>query len=243
VFYGEDLARVHHEGFGSLARAAAWALVERLRLAGIRDGLVVDLACGSGITAELLTAAGYDVLGVDLSPHLLEIARRRAPAARFEQASVFDAELPPCVAVACIGEGLSYAADERAGRAAVRAVLTRAHAALAPRGVLLFDVVEPGRERLEHRRSWTDGDGWVVCVEAWEDEAHLLQRRITTFLHSAADGGWRRSDEHHVQHQFERDDVLADLAAAGFDAEALPGYGHDHRFGRGHAGFAAVRRA
>jgi SAM-dependent methyltransferase len=231
VFYGEDLAYVHDAGFGGVARAAAHTLADELERAGFRDGLVVDLACGTGITAELLTEAGYDVLGVDISAEQLEIARRRAPRASFEHGSLFDAELPPCVAVAIAGEGLCYAADERAGRDAMRAVFERAHAALAPGGLLLFDVVEPGREQPEPRRSWWEGDGWLVCVEAWEAD-RLLQRRIVTFVR-AADGSWRRSDEHHTQHEFERGEVLADLAAAGFDARVLEG---------AYAGFLAVKR-
>jgi SAM-dependent methyltransferase len=231
VFYGEDLARVHDEGFGQVARAAAAALIVELRTAGLRDGLVVDLACGTGITAELLTGAGYEVLGVDISAEQLAIARRRAPGARFEQASLHDFELPPCEAVVIAGEGLCYASDPRAGRGGARRVYERAHATLAPGGLLLFDVVEPGHEQPAPRRRWTEGDSWLVCVEAWEAE-RLLQRRIVTFVR-AADGSWRRGDEHHAQHEFARDEVLADLDAAGFDARVLDG---------GYAGFLAVKR-
>jgi SAM-dependent methyltransferase len=230
VFYGEDLAHVHDSGFGFVARAAAHTLVEELGRADYRDGLVVDLACGSGITTELLSGTGYDVLGIDISADQLEIARRRAPGARFELGSLFDAELPPCVAVAIVGEGLCYGADERAGRDAARGVFERTHAALAPGGLLLFDVVEPGREQPEPRRRWMEGDGWLVCVEAWEAN-RVLQRRIVTFRR---DGDtWRRSDEHHTQHELERDEVLADLDAAGFDARVLDG---------DYAGFLATRR-
>jgi SAM-dependent methyltransferase len=231
VFYGEDLARVHDAGFGQVARAAAGTLVDELRRAGFHGGLVVDLACGTGIGAELLIAAGYEVLGADVSADQLAIARRRAPDARFELASLHDFEPPPCVAVAIAGEGLCYASDPRAGRDGARRVFERAYAALAPGGLLLFDVVEPGREQPEPRRRWTEGDGWLVCVEAWEAE-RLLQRRIVTFVR-APDGSWRRSDEHHTQHELERDEVLADLDAAGFDARVLDG---------SYAGFLAVKR-
>jgi SAM-dependent methyltransferase len=244
VFYGSDLAHVHDAGFGWLARAAAPALVRMLRRAEQRDGLVVDLACGTGIGAEILMAAGYDVLGVDLSPEQLAIARRRAPGARLHEGSLFDFELPPCVAVTIIGEGLSYAADVSAGRAAARRVFERAHAALAPGGLLVFDVVEPGRERREPRRSWHEGDGWMICVETWEEpEKRLLQRRIATFRRDEreAGAGWRRSDEHHTQHAYDRDEMLADLRATGFVARTLRGYGSDFRFRRGHVGFAATK--
>jgi SAM-dependent methyltransferase len=78
--YAPDLAAIHDAGFGGFARDAAPGLLRRLRRAGIRDGLVVDIGCGSGIWARALTDAGYDVLGVDVSEAMLQIARRRAPA-------------------------------------------------------------------------------------------------------------------------------------------------------------------
>lgn len=48
---------------------------------------VLDAACGGGLVAHPLAAAGYRVLGVDLAPGAIEAARRRTPPgtdARFE---------------------------------------------------------------------------------------------------------------------------------------------------------------
>lgn len=42
---------------------------------GIEDGLVLDLGCGTGKMTRLLQAAGYDMIGVDNSEEMLEIAR------------------------------------------------------------------------------------------------------------------------------------------------------------------------
>jgi ubiquinone/menaquinone biosynthesis C-methylase UbiE len=51
-------------------------VVERLGAApGVRW---LDLACGTGAVAELAAVAGADVLGIDLSPGLIETARLRA---------------------------------------------------------------------------------------------------------------------------------------------------------------------
>jgi SAM-dependent methyltransferase len=215
--YERDLAHVHDAGFGFFARGAAPGIVRRLRRAHIDRGVVVDLGCGSGILARKLTDAGYDVLGVDASGPMLDIARERAPDARFVQASLHEAELPPCAAITAVGEIFCYAG--------IRARLfERLHAALAPGGVLLFDVATPGREGTEPRRAWHEGDGWLVCMEARANpEGTELTRRIATFLR-AGDAGWRRSDETHTLSLYDPAILARGLRAAGFaDVQVLAG--------------------
>jgi len=41
---------------------------------GVKDGLILDLGCGTGSLTELLAAAGYDMIGVDNSEDMLQIA-------------------------------------------------------------------------------------------------------------------------------------------------------------------------
>ena len=41
---------------------------------GVKDGLVLDLGCGTGSITELLAKAGYDMIGVDASEEMLELA-------------------------------------------------------------------------------------------------------------------------------------------------------------------------
>lgn len=52
-----------------------WAdyLEDRLKEYGIRDGLVLELGCGTGSMTELLAEKGYDMIGVDNSEDMLEI--------------------------------------------------------------------------------------------------------------------------------------------------------------------------
>ena len=38
---------------------------------GVKEGLVLDLGCGTGSLTELLSAAGYDMIGVDASEEML----------------------------------------------------------------------------------------------------------------------------------------------------------------------------
>ena len=56
-----------------------WAdyLEDRLKEYGIRDGLVLELGCGTGSMTELLAEKGYDMIGVDNSEDMLEIAMEK----------------------------------------------------------------------------------------------------------------------------------------------------------------------
>jgi SAM-dependent methyltransferase len=227
AFYARDLAAIHDAGFGGFARNAAPGLLRRLRRAGIMNGLVVDLGCGSGIWARALTDAGYDVLGVDQSEEMLRIARRRAPRARFVQASVVDYAPPDCAAITALGEVLCYAGS--------LSVLGHADAEL-----LLFDVATPARGRLTAGRTFTEGDGWLLCNEV-RAAGGTLSRRITTFTR-AGRGGWRRDDEEHRLTLFDPAEVLAELGRAGYEGRRLRSYGRELRPYPGLAYFEAVSR-
>lgn len=239
--YARDVAHIHDAGFGDFARTIAPGLLRRLHAAGIGEGVVLDLGCGSGIWAAELIDAGYDVVGIDLSEDLLAIGRTRAPAADLRHASIYDAELPACVAVTALGEILSYRFDAQAGRAAARGLLRRVRDVLRPGGLLLFDVVAPGREPPEGRRTFAEGDDWVLTLEAAQSPDGVLTRRITTFRRGEG-ALWRRSDEEHVLWTWEPADVHIDLADAGFtESRTLRGYGPGHKFPHGWAGFSARR--
>lgn len=240
-FYARDLAYVHDAGFGDFARDAAPALLKRLQRRQIGSGLVVDLGCGSGIWARELTDAGYDVVGVDISEDLLDIARKRAPTAKFVHASLLDAKLPQCRAVTAMGEIVSYAADPRAGRDGLTRLFKKVHRALEPGGVFVFDVAEPGYLTGRPRRDWHEGPGWTVCVNVTEDSAaHTVRREIVTYREAGK--SWRRTDEVHHLNLFDRKEVAKELAATGFRAEVLPGYGRMFRTRRGHVAIEATKR-
>jgi 2-polyprenyl-3-methyl-5-hydroxy-6-metoxy-1,4-benzoquinol methylase len=70
VFHGPRIAAIHHAGSGSSPTARHISYKS-----SCRRGLVVDLRCGTGIYARAMTDAGYDVIGVDLSPAMIDIAR------------------------------------------------------------------------------------------------------------------------------------------------------------------------
>jgi ubiquinone/menaquinone biosynthesis C-methylase UbiE len=80
----------------------------------------LDLACGPGCVAELAAGAGAQVTGIDLSPRLIDVARARASAGRFEiEYAVGDCENLEMVAdasfdVVSSSVGLMFAPDHAA---------------------------------------------------------------------------------------------------------------------------------
>jgi SAM-dependent methyltransferase len=231
AFYGSDLAHVHDLAFDGWVRDAAPFVLARLRDAGIEEGLVVDLGCGSGIWAAELLEAGHEVLGIDASAEMLALARSRAPRAGFRQGSLHDVGLPPCAAITAIGECVNYG-----GPPSLELLFRRAYAALAPDGLLVFDAAAPGREPELHRRARHEGEGWVIDMEASEDRAgRTLTRRISL----VRDG--RGSEEVHVLRLCERDEVVEWLEAAGFGVTCHPSYGAARRLPGVHV-YVATRR-
>jgi SAM-dependent methyltransferase len=213
--YGEDLAAIHASGFTEIAEAAARELLKRLS----HPARVLDLGCGDGTCAALLTEAGHEVHGLDSSSAAIELARERAPSASFEVGSFLDAPFPEkCDAVLAAGEVLGYAIDSRVKADSLPMVLERISAALSPGGVLLFDLATPDRGKASDGRGWTEGDGWTVLVDT-ESTAEQLTRRIVTFREVR--GRYRRGEEVHTLNLHPPAQVLAALGKAGFAAQVL----------------------
>jgi SAM-dependent methyltransferase len=229
-FYGEDQAMIHHREFGDLALSAADLVIDELRRNGLESGTVVDLGCGSGILARAVSEAGYRVLGVDLSPHMVELARAEAPLAEISCGSVHDAEVPPAVAVTAVGEVLNYATDARPGLEALASLAGRVAAALAPGGLFVFDVAMRGRHGPAGQRTvFHDREDWSLVMAADEHD-QTLDRRIVVFRRTpSADGPgagfYRRTDEHHVLRLYEAPEIERVLVDAGLDVERRAGYG------------------
>lgn len=223
MIYGADLAYIHHVGFGGLAGAAAPALGGMLSQAGIRDGLVVDLGCGTGILAGALTERGYDVLGIDVSAHMIQCARSVAPRSRFIRASIRNTTLPPCRAVLAIGESLSYLTARSRRPPDLGPLFARVGRALLPGGLFVFDLVVAGRPLMSYR-SWHAGSDWAVLVDVSESAAtRVVTRRITAFR--GRGGRYRRTDECHAVGVYDREDVVRLLEAAGLSASVRRRYG------------------
>jgi ubiquinone/menaquinone biosynthesis C-methylase UbiE len=68
-----------------LDRALLGAFVEQLPS---RGGLIADVGCGPGHVARYLKSLGVRTMGIDLSPAMVEIARRSDPTIEFKVASM-----------------------------------------------------------------------------------------------------------------------------------------------------------
>ncbi|MEP0909677.1 class I SAM-dependent methyltransferase [Leptolyngbya sp. ST-U4] len=143
-WYKEDLAYIHDVGHSEYALKSAPGILDILDQNRIREGLVVDLGCGSGLSALELSKAHYHVLGIDISEPLVAIARTRVPGAEFRVESLFKTNIPSCNAVVSIGECFNYLFDTDNNCHTLTQLFDRIYSALTPGGVFLFDIAEPG---------------------------------------------------------------------------------------------------
>jgi SAM-dependent methyltransferase len=222
MIYADDLAYVHHAGFGDYARRVApelaRLLARRPQFSPTRRGrsLVVEFGCGGGTTAAYLSAHGFRVLGVDQSPAMVKLARKTAPGARFQLETLATTQIPRCGAIIALGEVVNYVAGRRAGpRAHDRHLFrffARAARALEPGGLLLFDFMESARRRTYDAMS-RNGDDWAVVTSA-RVEGPLLVRHITTVrsIHRKL----RVAQETHHVRLYGRRTMAAALRQAGF---------------------------
>ena len=221
--YKDDLAYIHDVGFGDFATNSAPGLLEILRQGGVTSGLGVDLGCGSGLWARELAGAGYDVLGIDISAAMIDIARKRVLQGEFKVASLLKAKLPQCAAVTSLGECLNYLFDKNNTRHELRRLFRRVYASLKPGGLFIFDIAEPGRGKgppHKHR----EGADWAVLVEVDEDtQTNRLTRRITSFRKIGE--FYRRDEEVHGLQLYKRSEVAKELRSEGFRVRILGSYG------------------
>jgi SAM-dependent methyltransferase len=149
-------------------RAALTAFAEE-----VRDlGPVLDVGCGPGQVTAFLVGLGVDARGVDLSPRMVEHARRRFPKLRFDVASATELDL----AEASLGGVLGWWSLFNLPRDALAAVLGSFAQALVPGGQLLVGTHVGDGE--VHR---TEGYGGVPVswtTHLWQPEqlAALLTR-------------------------------------------------------------------
>ena len=222
-YYRRDLALVHHLGFGFHADACAPGIVELLQPVRERDGLVVELGCGSGLLTRHLLDAGLRVIATDASPAMLDLAREVASDAEGIRLLVLpDVPIPPADAIVSVGHALNYLPDE----AAVDRGLVAIADALRPAGVLAIDLcdLEWGEARREAPGIGRAGDDWAIVTEWSVPAANRFVREMAVFLRND-DGSWRRDDERHENVLIDTALVPEILGSRGVDAHVKSSFG------------------
>jgi SAM-dependent methyltransferase len=169
------------------------------------DGTVADVGCGPGHVADHLAALGLDVVGIDASPGMIAVARRRYSAPRFDVGTF--AALP-AEAGAWTGAVAPYSIIhlDRDGRRAAAAELARA---IRPGGWLLvafhIDDAENAAGSVAHLTEW-----WGSEVDL--DFYFLDPAEVTADLEAAGFTLMSRTDRKpwpRVEHQSRRCYLLA----------------------------------
>jgi SAM-dependent methyltransferase len=116
----EFMTREATKPFGwSPAHFVEWATIEHM-LEAVQlpaGAAIIDVGCGSGWTSLFLAEAGYRVLGYDLVPANIELARRRAAMwhsrARFKVADMEDLPAGDPADAALLFDALHHSAEQR----------------------------------------------------------------------------------------------------------------------------------
>ncbi|MBQ7546540.1 MAG: methyltransferase domain-containing protein [Clostridia bacterium] len=151
------------------ARRAAY-LRDLLSRFGVRDGLVLDLACGTGSMTIEMAGHGYDMIGVDASAGMLSVAQQKATDAgcnilflcqRMQQLDLYGTVR----GTICTLDSLNHLTDE----ADLRETVRRVSLFTEPGGVFVFDVNTPYKHRaVLANNSFVRESDDVFCV--WQSE-------------------------------------------------------------------------
>jgi SAM-dependent methyltransferase len=222
-YYRADLARIHHLGFGFHAEDCAPGILALLKPVLEREGLVVELGCGSGLLTRYLIDAGHRVIATDASPAMLDIARDYVGDAHEIRRLVLpDDPIPEADAIVSVGHVLNYLPD---ASAIDRALVTSAES-LRPRGVLAIDLCDLTwrSERTDwNTRGWV-ADDWALVTEYSLPAPDRFVWQMATFTKNE-DGSWRRDDERHVIVLIDTSLVPSLLAQRGVEAQIGGAFG------------------
>jgi len=173
----------------ALEEPAVWSLIDPLPL-----GRALDAACGTGRHARYLLELGHDVVGIDLTPEMLDSARGAVRDAVFLEADLMDipAENDQFDLIVC-GLALAHVVDlDIAIRELARVLRSGGH--------LIISVLHPFQTFL----------GWHA---PFEDE-HGQRRFVREHTHTHADYlAAFRSVNLHLRHCIEPELTAAEVAA------------------------------
>lgn len=203
---------------------AAWAdHIERVfgRFGEPAVRSVLDLGSGTGSMTIELAKRGYDMIGVDLSPEMLTVARERA-----EESGASDRILWLCqdmtsfelygtvdAVVSCLDSvnHLWRLSD-------LRKCFSLVHNYLIPNGLFLFDLNSRLKfETVYGNEAYTFEAPGVFCVwqNRYRPKTNLCDFDVTLF-EDTGDGKYRRYDESERERMYSLRTVERELSSAGF---------------------------
>lgn len=182
--YTADHAEVYdlvYRGRGKDYAAEAAQVLDLAERHGVRPSSLLDVACGTGAHLEHFAALVERVEGVELSEEMIDLARRRVPAARLHIGDMRDFSLAATFSlVTCMFSSIGYMRDTTE----LGSALSRLALHLEPGGVL---VVEP----------WWFPESFIEGYVS----AHVVEegrRTISRVSHSIRDGGDTVMEVHFV---------------------------------------------
>ena len=191
---------------------------------GILDGLVLELGCGTGSLTELLSQKGYDMIGVDNSGDMLQIAMEKRAVSGHDILYLLqdmrEFELYGTVrAVVSICDSMNYITEYED----LVQVFKLVNNYLDPGGILIFDM------NTEYKYEEILGDDTIAeCREdssfIWDNqydrETRINEYDLTLFIRTE-DDLYRRYDETHYQRSYRIQEIRQAVQEAGLELLAM----------------------
>lgn len=203
-----------------------WAdyIIETLAQDGIRDGLVLELGCGTGTVTEMLADAGYDMIGIDNSEEMLaEAMEKRAESGHdilYLLQDMQDFELYGTVrAVISVCDSMNYLTDEED----LEYLFELVNNYLDPEGIFLFDMntVHKYRDLLGDTTIAENRDeGSFIWDNSYDEEEGLNYYELAVFL-PREDGLYEKSEEVHCQKAYPQEEIETLIKEAGMELLAV----------------------
>ena len=201
---------------------------ELLAEEGITDGILLDLGCGTGSVTELLAKAGFDMIGIDNSEEMLDIAMEK----RYESGldilyllqDMREFELYGTVkGVVSICDSMNYILDDED----LLDVFKLVHNYLDNNGIFVFDMntMYKYREILADNTFAEDREeSSFIWGNYYDEEDEINQYDLTLFIKEES-GLFRKYEETHWQRGYEIRTIKALLKEAGMEFVAVYGVG------------------
>ncbi len=201
-------------------------LHELLRENGVEEGLVLDLGCGTGSMTEILAGYGYDMIGVDNSADMLELAAEKKEKSGHDilylMQDMREFELYGTVrAAVSVCDSVNYITDPEELAEVFRLVNNY----LDPGGVFIFDFNTEYKYR-EILGETTIAEDRGECSFIWDnyyyEEEKINEYDLTLFIRDAEHSGehgdlYRKFQETHYQRGYTLEEMRELLDRSGLE--------------------------